>query len=73
LRFVVNEPAIKSWAAPFTETCPKTKSSFIVIANALFGLIAGYLYWNKGLESARIARMLVHIVMFTASYFGAYF
>lgn len=47
--------------------------AFIVVANSLFGLIAGYLYWKKGLESAMIAHMLAHVVMFTASYFGAYF
>ncbi len=46
---------------------------FVVAANSLFGLIAGYLYWKKGLESAIIAHMLAHVVMFTASYFGAYF
>ncbi len=46
---------------------------FVVVANSLFGLIAGYLYWKKGLESAMIAHMLTHVVMFTASYFGAYF
>lgn len=47
--------------------------AFVVVANSLFGLIAGYLYWKKGLESAMIAHVLTHVVMFTASYFGAYF
>ncbi len=47
--------------------------AFVVVANSLFGLIAGYLYWKKGLESAMIAHLLTHVVMFTASYFGAYF
>jgi membrane protease YdiL (CAAX protease family) len=46
---------------------------FVIVANSLFGLIAGYLYWKKGLESAMIAHMLVHAVMVTASYFGMYF
>ena len=46
---------------------------YIIVANSIFGLIAGYLYWKKGLESAMIAHMLAHIVMLTASYFGAYF
>jgi membrane protease YdiL (CAAX protease family) len=46
---------------------------FVIVANSLFGFIAGYLYWKKGLESAMIAHMLAHIVMLTASYFGAYF
>jgi Type II CAAX prenyl endopeptidase Rce1-like len=47
--------------------------AFVVVANSLFGLIAGYLYWKKGLESAMIAHVLTHIVLFTASYLGAYF
>ena len=46
---------------------------FVIIGNSAFGLIAGYLYWKKGLESAMIAHALTHVVMFTASYFGAYF
>jgi hypothetical protein len=46
---------------------------FVIVGNSAFGLIAGYLYWKKGLESAMVAHALTHIVMFTASYFGAYF
>ena len=46
---------------------------FVIFGNSAFGLIAGYLYWKKGLESAMIAHVLTHVVMFTASYFGAYF
>lgn len=46
---------------------------FVVAANSLFGLIAGYLYWKKGLESAMVAHMSAHVVMLTASYFRAYF
>ena len=46
---------------------------FVIVGNSVFGLIAGYLYWKKGLESAMIAHALTHVVMFTASYFGAYF
>ena len=46
---------------------------FAIVGNSAFGLIAGYLYWKKGLESAMIAHALTHVVMFTASYFGAYF
>ena len=40
--------------------------AFVVLANSLFGLIAGYLYWRKGLESAIIAHMTTHIVLITA-------
>lgn len=46
---------------------------FALVGNSAFGLIAGYLYWKKGLESAMLAHALTHVVMFTASYFGAYF
>lgn len=46
---------------------------YVIVANSIFGLIAGYLYWKKGLESAIIAHMVVHVVLITASYFGAYF
>ena len=48
-------------------------ASYVIVANSMFGLIAGYLYWKKGLESAMIAHMVTHVVMLTASYFGAYF
>jgi membrane protease YdiL (CAAX protease family) len=40
--------------------------TFVVFANSSFGLIAGYLYWKKGLESAIIAHMSTHIVLVTA-------
>ncbi len=46
---------------------------FVIFGNSAFGLVAGYLYWKKGLESAMIAHALAHVVMFTASYYGAYF
>ena len=40
--------------------------AFIVLANSLFGLIAGYLYWKKGLEAAIIAHMSTHVVLVAA-------
>ncbi len=46
---------------------------FIIIANSAFGLIAGYLYWKKGLESAIIAHMSAHLITIGASYTGVYF
>lgn len=46
---------------------------FALVGNSAFGLIAGYLYWKKGLESAMLAHALTHVVMLTASCFGAYF
>jgi hypothetical protein len=27
---------------------------FVIIANSAFGLVAGYLYWKKGLELAMV-------------------
>lgn len=48
-------------------------TSYVITANSIFGLIAGYLYWKKGLESAMLAHMLTQVVLITASYFGAYF
>ena len=43
---------------------------YIISANAVFGLIAGYLYWKKGLEAAIIAHMAAHVVIVTAVYLG---
>jgi len=43
---------------------------YIVTANSVFGLIAGYLYWRKGLEAAIIAHMLTHVGIISASYFA---
>ena len=44
---------------------------YVIVGNSVFGLIAGYLYWKKGLESAIIAHMLAHLVMLTANFLGA--
>jgi len=46
---------------------------FVITANSIFGVIAGFLYWRNGLESAMIAHALAHVVMLTASYFGVYY
>lgn len=46
---------------------------FVIIANSIFGLIAGYLYWKKGLESAMIAHAMAHVVLLAGSYIGMYF
>ena len=46
---------------------------FVIVANSAFGIVAGYLYWKYGLESAMIAHVLGHVVLATASYAGAYF
>jgi len=36
---------------------------YILIGNAVFGLMAGWLYWKYGLECAMISHMLAHITM----------
>ena len=43
---------------------------YVVTANSMFGLIAGYLYWRWGLEAAIIAHMLTHVGIISASYFA---
>lgn len=35
--------------------------AYIIVGNACFGLIAGYLYWQKGLEAAMIAHITFHL------------
>ena len=40
-----------------------TLVTYIVLANSIFGLIAGFLYWKRGLEAAIVAHMVAHIVM----------
>lgn len=46
---------------------------FIILANSAFGVVAGYLYWKRGLESAMIAHIVCHLVLAVASSAGAYF
>lgn len=46
---------------------------FVIVANSAFGIIAGFLYWKRGLEAAIVAHMVTHVVMFVASSVGAYF
>lgn len=47
--------------------------TFVIVANSIFGVIAGFLYWRKGLESAVIAHMVTHVVLLLGSYLGVYF
>ena len=47
--------------------------AFVICGNSAFGLIAGFLYWKKGLESAMLAHVVTHLVLFTAQHLGAYF
>ena len=46
---------------------------FVILGNSEFGIVAGYLYWRYGLESAIIAHMFCHVVLALAHYAGVYF
>lgn len=37
--------------------------AYVLVANASFGIIAGYLFWKRGLEAAIIAHMVAHVAM----------
>lgn len=40
--------------------------TYILIGNTIGGIIFGWLYWKKGLESAVMAHILAHIIMVLA-------
>jgi len=46
---------------------------FVILANSAFGIVAGYLYWKRGLESAIIAHMFCHVMLAIAAYIEIYF
>lgn len=50
-------------AFSFTEQVNLAIATYIITANSLLGLIAGYLYWKKGLESAMIAHAFSHVMI----------
>lgn len=39
---------------------------YVITANSVFGLMAGYLYWRKGLEAAITAHMIAHVGLVSA-------
>lgn len=41
---------------------------YVITANSIFGLAAGFLYWLRGLESAIIAHISAHVVLISAIY-----
>lgn len=45
--------------------------AYIITANSVFGLIAGYLYWRKGLEAAITAHMFTHVGIVFAMYLAS--
>jgi membrane protease YdiL (CAAX protease family) len=44
--------------------------AYIIVGNAAFGFIAGYLYWKRGLECAIAAHMIAHITMIIGTSFA---
>ena len=45
-------------------------SIYIVAANSLFGIVAGFLYWKQGIESAMIAHIFTHVILLGAVVFA---
>lgn len=41
---------------------------YVITVNSIFGMVAGFLYWKKGLEAAMIAHISAHVVLITAIY-----
>lgn len=39
---------------------------YVIAANSIFGIAAGFLYWRRGLESAIIAHIFAHVVIIAA-------
>ena len=39
-------------------------AAYITIGNALFGLVAGFLFWRYGLEAAIVAHVVAHVLAF---------
>jgi hypothetical protein len=39
---------------------------YVLAANSLFGIVAGFLYWRRGLEAAMLAHMFAHVVLIAA-------
>ena len=39
---------------------------YVISANSLFGVVAGFLYWRRGLEGAMVAHMFAHVVLIAA-------
>ncbi|MGB5013006.1 MAG: CPBP family intramembrane glutamic endopeptidase [Pyrinomonadaceae bacterium] len=41
---------------------------YVITANSILGVAAGFLYWRRGLESAIIAHISAHVVLISAIY-----
>jgi membrane protease YdiL (CAAX protease family) len=46
-----------------------TLLAYIILGNLPGGIIFGWLYWQKGLESAMLAHIFTHVVLLTAEQF----
>jgi len=42
--------------------------AYVITANSIFGIAAGFLYWRRGLEAAIIAHITAHVVLVSAIY-----
>lgn len=42
--------------------------TYVITANSIFGIVAGFLYWRRGLEAAIVAHMSAHVVLVGAIY-----
>ncbi len=42
--------------------------SYIILGNSIGGVLFGWLYWKRGLESAFIAHIFTHVVMVSLSF-----
>lgn len=50
--------------AQFLPELSASVAAYITIGNALFGLVAGYLFWHYGLEAAMTAHVSAHLLAF---------
>jgi hypothetical protein len=55
-------PAVVALAGKLT----RAETAYVAIANALFGLLAGFLFWRYGLEAAVLAHAVAHLIAYTA-------
>lgn len=56
-------PSVWALAGPV----PASVALYVVLANGAFGLVAGWLYWRFGLESAIVAHALAHLLFLAVS------
>ena len=43
---------------------PASVVAYVTLGNAMFGVIAGYLYWRRGLEAAIGAHIVAHVIAY---------